>query len=83
MKKCISRLVTFINHLWRTFVSTLVERWLQKHTTDIICFSDPDESYTVLEFDDGNSMMIACDRTSGNTIQIHLIPTKEERNHDE
>lgn len=81
MKQCISRLVTFINHLWRTLVSTLVERWLRKHTTDIICYSDPAECYSILEFDDGNSMMIACDRIAGNTIKIHLNPAKEDR-HD-
>lgn len=77
MKKCISRLITFINHLWRTLISTLVERWLQKHTTDIECYSDPDESYAILVFDDGNSMVIACNRREGlQTIKIHLEPKK-------
>ena len=82
MKRCISRLVTFINHLWRTLVSTLVERWLQKHTTDIVCYSDPDESYCIVQFDDGNSMAITCNRVAGGLIEIYLHPAKEDSDND-
>lgn len=79
MKKCISRLVTFINHLWRTLVSTLVERWLQRHTTDIECFSDPDETFAIIVFDDGNSMQIECNRMSDPlTIKIHMKRSEKE-----
>ena len=35
MKTCISRLITFINHLWQTCCSTFVEHWLLRHVVAV------------------------------------------------
>ena len=80
MKTCISRLVTFINHLWRTWVSTLVERWLQKHTTDINCSLEPGWNWVSMTFDDGNTLIMECDRLTEDStiINIHLSRSKED-----
>ena len=68
MKKCFSRLITFINHLWRTLISTLVERWLSKHVLEVITLSS--ESGQIFEFildDTGNSIVLEKENRNGNS----------------
>lgn len=63
MKECISRLITFINHLWRTFSSTLVERWLRKHATGYLIIRNGE--VIMNNHISKNKFIVCCDDETG------------------
>lgn len=74
MKQCISRLITFINHLWQTLLGTFVERWLHSHVVRVESRNQssakPDGIETVDK--EGNCPTVIIETISGNIIVLNV-----------